>query len=159
MIEDYIKQTSQKLQDVTAKVQTLNNNIEWQILAGKSLHFTKMKNRDDRIEIQYALNFSSNDQKILIVGKLDVEEILMDMNQFAISSELRLQWNTKDGVVTGFIIHTYIDVDDISRSNIFTKWDKVTSHGGHIAQRLLKFTNPKGTATEQDTSDKPSFIQ
>jgi len=150
MIQDYIKITKRPYKETTEEMAKKFSNLDWQILAGNAVHFTKFKSRDDRIDIHYAIGFTEEQSKQLQVGQPDIEKTILEINGLLTSSNLKYEWNVKEGHITGLLVKSFIDEEELSRANVFRIWESIVNHAVHAGKKITLKINPQQTVTKTD---------
>ena len=157
IVEDWIKTTNVKYKDTTKIMQEKSSILDWQFVAGEALHVTKIKDRDDRINIHMASQFTPEISSKLTVGADVVENMVNGLNAFAITNGLKIIWNVQKGLITGFAIKSYIDSDELDRPSFYHKWDRTINVSGHVQSNLIRFANPTQAQTTTEISDSTMY--
>jgi len=159
MIEDYVKIVGSEMKDTTTEIQQTNSNVEWQILVGKSLHVTKMKNRNDRIDLLISIKFEKKITDQLITGTANVQKTLREINELLITNGFQYIWKSVEGKVTGLEIKTYIDEEELSRVKFFNKWDAIVNLSTATTNKILALVNPNLIQSDStsDTTDSSMY--
>jgi len=174
MVEDYLKTAGIKYIDSTKKMQEKNPNIEWQLVA-RQTHFTKSKNRDDRITIHNPIIFRKladvfnqlpNSQKIPLINKIN-EVVIMKGQIFnwipikpkEIEGNINPSKNDKENKgkapeLEGISISTYIDEQELSRPNLYSKIDSLSGTVTLVSSLLIQNIRPD-MFQEASTSNEP----
>jgi hypothetical protein len=155
MIEDWIKSIPIKYQDSTNIVKAKNPLLEWQFLIGEALHISKVTNRDDRILIHYAMNFSNEIKEKFVVTEKLSSDLANSINGFLISLGLSFNWLIDKDKIFGLDVRTYIDFEELNRPLFFKTWDKVVNVSNHVGATIHRKLDPKSTslAKSSNTSD------
>jgi len=148
MVEDYIKTTGIQYENTTSKVQKLDPKIQWQFVAGKSINIRKLSNRDDRINLDYAISLSPEHiENAKQLGDQDWGTFLGTLNELILLQGLTFRYIIKDKVIEGLVISGYVDVEELNRPNLFKVWDTLAGTGSHILNKISVRLNLGTTST------------
>ena len=158
MVEEYIKTTGAKYEDRTIESQKIDPNIQWHFVAGVSINIQKLANRDDRINIDYAINLTPEHiEKAKQLGDEDWGSFLGALNEFILLKGLTYRYTMKDNVITGIIISGYVDVEELNRPNLFKVWDAVAGTGSYVLNKISVKLNMGITPTGVSNTSSPDM--
>ena len=160
MTEDWIKQTGVKYSDSTKQGQSYNPEIEWQFMIGNSITFSKLKGRDDRINIDSGAGISPQHQTAFAsLSNKEINGFMLEVSQFAIDCGVKCNWEVEDEKITSFTIADYIDVEEFTRSNFMKSWDNVNNVSKLTIVKINQVLNPEEIVKPDasDSSDKVMY--
>ena len=158
MTEDWIKQTGVAYEDTTKDAQAHNPEIGWQFMIGKAVSFTKLKSRDDRINIDSGAGISpAHKTAFASLTNKEINGFMLEINQFAIQCGVKCNWEVVDGNIASFVVGDYIDVEELTRSNFMKSWDNVNNVAKTTIAKINQVLNPE-EIVKSDTSDSSDKV-
>jgi len=165
MIEDYFKNAGLKYIDSTEEMQKKNEKIEWQLAFGAT-HITKTKNRDDRLSLLNPLVFNQssdifnklpNSEKIALITRINEFIILKGMlfNWILKKSKNEGETKTKEPELESLNVSTWIDEEELSRSNLFSKIDNLSGTVAIVRSLILQKIKPESVQDVTKSSEPP----
>ena len=165
MIEDYFKNAGLKYIDSTEEMQKKNEKIEWQLAFGAT-HITKTKNRDDRLSLLNPLVFNQfsdifnklpNSEKIALITRINEFIILkgMTFNWILKKSKNEGETKIKEPELESLNVSTWIDEEELSRSNLFSKIDNLSGTVAIVRSFILQKIKPESVRDVTKSSEPP----
>jgi len=165
MVEDYFKNAGLKYIDSTEEMQKLNETIEWQLVFGAT-HITKTKNRDDRLSLLNPLVFNQssdifnklpNSEKIALITRIHEFIILKGMTFHWIPKKSKNEGETKakEPELESLNVLTWIDEEELSRSNLFSKIDNLSGTVAIVRSLILQKIKPESVQDVTKSSEPP----
>ncbi len=159
LVEEYVRVTKVKFNDVTAHAKEKSSIIEWQLHIGQALYVTKLSTRTDRVQMTFALRLPPEHVGKIITDSPSFEKIAMDINYLATVCGVFVQWiKTEKNEIRGLNLSTHLDESILTRVNFHDKWDNLARVGLQI-QRIFGTARLGSAAqtTTDETSDKSMY--
>ncbi len=158
MVEEYIKVAPLKYKDTTDQIKLKSPDVDWQFVAGQSIHITMMKARPDRVLLLDAIGFDeqiSNGLKSLMQTE---PNFINSINELIMLKSCTRNFIKKDDLITGINLTTYIDSEALTRPKFFEEWDKLIALQNQIVRMIgSKLKTNQSNLTETDTTEKSMY--
>jgi len=153
MVEDWIKITNVEYADTTEEIIKKGfDDTSWQFMIKDDVHVTQMKSRIDKIDMHTARVFTKEVTSQLVTGADKIENAVNEINALVTTNGLNINWQVKDGLITGFEIKIDIYSEEFERPFFYHNWDRLVNLTHSVGLTLVRLVNPN-FAESQTTSD------
>ena len=162
MVEDYFKNAGLKYVDSTEEMQKKNEKIEWQLVFGAA-HITKTTNRDDRLTLVNPLLFNQSSDIFNRLPNSEKIALITSINKFIILKGMSFNWitkkdgenKTKESEFESLNVLTWIDEEELSRSNLFRKIDNLVGTVAIVRSLILQKIKPESVQDITKSNEPP----
>jgi len=160
IVEDWIKITNAKFQDITREEKLREPRLEWIFKVNNMMGVYMIEGRSDRVTFDVPINFA--DEHKVATSKMADKEFLQFLIEIiepltVAGVNVKLQQNQKE--VKQITLQNYIDTELLEREKFFRIWDQLVGFREIIVKKVQVKFGVKGISKDSDvsSSNKPFY--
>lgn len=153
IIEEWIKITGVKYDDITLSQSPNQPNLEWALKFADFIIIYMIKGRPDRIVMDCPIGFAE-EHRIATSQMEDIEflKFANEINQLLLTADLSVNYDQDQKMIKQITIQSYIDTESLMREKFYRMLDKIGGFKGVIVQKVQIKFGIKGQLTNLDQS-------
>lgn len=153
IVEDWIKTTNVKFEDITQSEKPKQPRLEWAYKINDQIVVFMMEGRTDRVVIESPIGFAEEHQKATSeLSDKDFLKFLINLLESIYMAGLTpmvLQDNKK---IKRISIQSYIDTESLEREKFYRIWDKISGFREITVKKVQLEFGVKGMSAESTSS-------
>jgi len=153
IVEDWIKITNAKFQDITKEEKPKEPRLEWIFKVNNMMGVYMIDGRLDRVTFDLPINFAKEHQTA--TSKMADKEFLQFLIEIVepltvAGVNVKFQQNQKE--IKQITLQNYIDTESLEREKFFHIWDQLVGFREIIIKRVQEKFGIKGISTDTESS-------
>lgn len=158
MVEDWIKITNAKLEDITKDEQAKQPQFEWIYRINGMMAVYMFKNRLDRITFDIPINFASEHRKATSdLPDTEFLNFIINIVEPLAISDIAVRFKQNQKEIQSINLQAYVDTESLEREKFYKIWDKISIFRDIIIKKVQAKFGVKGMTDVSTTGSSGSI--
>lgn len=137
IVEDWIKITNAKFQDITQEEKPKQPRLEWIFKVNEMMAMYMIDNRHDRVTFDVPINFAEEHQKATSkMADKDFLEFLTDILEPLTIAGISAKFQQNEKEIRQISLQIYVDTESLEREKFFRRWDRIVAFREIIIKKV-----------------------
>jgi len=159
IVEDWIKITNAKFEDITQSQKPKQPRLEWAFKISNNIFVFMMQGRSDRVAIESPIGFAKEHQKATSeLADKDFLKFLIDLLEPIYMAGLNPIIVQDNKIIKNVSIQSFLDTEALEREKFYHIWDKIAGFREITIKKVQVKFGVKGMTTDSTSSSSSETI-